>query len=98
MKSPFQTILITVFIIGFVIAIAIFSGLFGGSSKKASTTPTGNVVVWGILPGDVMQQYVDNFNTDGYGYTISYQQHNPTTIYQDTITALAERHPALTWC
>ncbi len=89
MKLPFQTILIIVFVIGFVVAIAIFSGLFSSSSKTASTTPTGSVVVWGVLPFADMQKYVDNFNSENYGYTLDYSQHNPDTFYQDVINALA---------
>ncbi len=90
MKSSFQTILIIVFVIGFVVAIAIFSGLFSSStSKTASTTPTGQVVVWGVLPSEAMQSYVDNFNSQNYGYTLSYSYHNPATFYQDLIVALA---------
>ncbi len=90
MKSSFQTILLFVFIIGFVIAIAIFSGLFSSSkSATVSTVPTGQVAVWGILPYDTMQPYINNFNSMGYGYTLLYTQHTPATLYQDLITALA---------
>jgi ABC-type glycerol-3-phosphate transport system substrate-binding protein len=89
MKSSFQTILITVFVVGFVIAIAIFSGLFGSSTKKASTTPTGQVIVWGVLPNDIMQKYVQNFNSEAKGYTLVYSYHDPANFYQDLITALA---------
>ncbi|HTH93139.1 MAG TPA: extracellular solute-binding protein [Candidatus Paceibacterota bacterium] len=90
MKSSFQTILIIIFIVGFVAAIAIFSGLFSSSSSKTtSTTPTGNVVVWGILPAETMQSYVDNFNSQNYGYTLSYSYHAPANFYQDLIVSLA---------
>jgi ABC-type glycerol-3-phosphate transport system substrate-binding protein len=90
MKSSFQTILIIVFVIGFVIAIAVFSGLFSSStSKTASTTPTGQVTVWGILPAETMQGYVDNFNSQNYGYTLVYEYHDPLKFYQDLIVSLA---------
>src|ERR1700761_8609692 len=90
MKLPFQTIIITVFIIGFVVAIAIFSGLFSSSSsKKTSTTPTGTVIVWGVLPNDKMQTYVDTFNSENKGYTLVYSEHTSANFYQDLITALA---------
>lgn len=91
MKSSFQTILIGVFIVGFVIAIAIFSGLFSSSSSSStSATPTGEVVVWGIVANDAMQTYVDNFNSQNYGYTLNYYYHDPANFYQDLITALAD--------
>ncbi len=94
MKSSFQTILVIVFIIGFVVAVAIFSGLFSSkTSSTASTTPTGQVIVWGILPADVMQRFVDDFNSQNYGYTLSYQQHTEQNFYQDLIVALANGTP-----
>ena len=90
MKSSFQTILIIVFIIGFILAIAVFSGLFSSSSSSStSSTPTGNVVIWGILPDEQMQSYLETFNTANYGYTLSYQYHDPAKFYQDLITSLA---------
>lgn len=94
MKSSFQTILTVVFVAGFIIAIAIFSGLFSSTaSKKASTTPSGQVIVWGILPADTMDTYINNFNGNNYGYTINYSYHDPATLYQDIITALANGTP-----
>jgi ABC-type glycerol-3-phosphate transport system substrate-binding protein len=90
MKSSFQTILIIVFVVGFVIAIAVFSGLFSSSSAKtASTVPTGQVNIWGILPAETMNDYVNNFNSQNYGYTINYSYHDPANFYQDLIVALA---------
>ncbi len=90
MKFSFQTILIIVFIIGFVVAVAIFSGLFSGSSSKTtSSTPSGTVVVWGIEPVEEMQKYIDTFNDQNYGYTLSYSYHSPANFYQDLITTLA---------
>ncbi|MDB5255263.1 MAG: protein of unknown function with transrane region [Candidatus Nomurabacteria bacterium] len=90
MKSSFQTILIIVFIVGFVIAVAVFSGIFSSSSTTTSTTPAGSVVVWGVLPMSEMQKYVDNFNSENYGYTLNYTQHSPDTFYQELITTLAD--------
>jgi ABC-type glycerol-3-phosphate transport system substrate-binding protein len=37
-----------------------------------------------------MQKYVDNFNSNNYGYTLDYSQHSPDTYYQDLINALAD--------
>lgn len=93
MKSSFQTIFIIVFIIGFVIAIAIFSGLFSSSSKTTSTTPTGQVVVWGTLPAETMQIYTNTFNVEQNGYTLAYYEHTPANFYQDLIVALANGTP-----
>ncbi|MES2224881.1 MAG: extracellular solute-binding protein [Patescibacteria group bacterium] len=90
MKSSFQTILIIVFVIGFAVAVAVFSGIFSsGSSSSTSTTATGRVIVWGVLPNDIMQRYVSDFNSQGLGYTLTYEQHSTANFYQDVILALA---------
>lgn len=91
MKSSFQTILIVVFVIGFILAIAVFSGLFSSSSSTStnSSKPSGQVMVWGILSPDIMSNYIDTFNTQNYGYTLNYSYHSPTNFYQDLIEALA---------
>jgi ABC-type glycerol-3-phosphate transport system substrate-binding protein len=90
MKSSFQSILLIVFIVGFVAAIAIFSGLFSSSTSSTdSATPTGMVNIWGVLPNEGMQKYVTDFNAQNLGYKLSYEQHAPGTFYQDIILALA---------
>jgi ABC-type glycerol-3-phosphate transport system substrate-binding protein len=90
MKSSFQTILIVVFIIAFAGSIAVFSGLFSSNKKAASTEPEGTVFVWGVLPRELMQRYVEDFNGTNQGYTVSYEEHNPANFNQDLIEALAD--------
>jgi len=90
MKSQFQTITIIVFIVAFVVAIIAFSGILGGDSATGtSSEPTGTVSVWGVLPTEQMQLYVNDFNSNNYGYTLTYEQHSPERFYQDLIVALA---------
>ncbi len=90
MKSSFQTIIIIVFIAAFVVAVIAFSGILGGSTtNNTSTEPTGQVVVWGIFSSEIMSRYVSDFNAEGNGYTLLYEQHAPETFYQDLIVALA---------
>ena len=94
MKSSFQTILVIVFAVVFAGAVLVFSGLISFGTKKAATTvPQGNVVVWGIIPQDLMRSYLDNFNIRGNGYTISYTEHNPDALPQELIVALANGTP-----
>ncbi len=93
MRSSFQTIVIIIFGIAFAVAIAVFSGIFSSSSKKASTTPEGNVIVWGILPSSAMQQYVTEFNITDLGYTLTYVEHKPETFNNDLVNALANGTP-----
>lgn len=93
MRSSFQTIVIIAFCAAFVIAIAVFSGIFSKKSAKTSSEPTGVVVVWGILPQEAMQVYADTFNSEGLGYTIQYAQHSADALVADLINALADGAP-----
>lgn len=95
MKSSFQTILLVVCIAVFGIAIIVFSGIFSSNTPNTtSTVPTGTVVVWGILPAEQMQRYVDAFNSAKQGeYSLLYSQHEPTELAQDLLVALAEDTP-----
>lgn len=89
MAKSFQTFLIVGFAAAFVIAIAVFSGLFSSKSSTSSSTPTGQVIIWGVLPRESVQPYLDNLNTTGSGYTMQYSEHNPLNFQQDLIVALA---------
>jgi len=90
MKSSFQTILIIVFAAAFVVAVVVFSGVFSsGNSSKTSTTPSGQVALWGILPREQVRPFLDAFNGSGKGYTINYTEHDPSTFAQELIVALA---------
>jgi ABC-type glycerol-3-phosphate transport system substrate-binding protein len=82
-----------VFVVAFVIAVMIFSGVFGGGKGSTSTGPSGNVLIWGVLPDETMQQFTTDFNVKNVGYTISYQEHKPENFNQDLIVALANNTP-----
>jgi len=92
MKSPFQTIIVFVFIGVFVIAIAVFSGIFS-SGAPSSTKPEGRVLVWGIFPQDMMTRYINGFNAQDLGYTLDYEEHPPEVFSNDLIVALANGTP-----
>lgn len=93
MKSSFQTILVAVFVIAFVGAVLIFSGLLPFGSKKAASTPQGTVQLWGTVPQPLMQNYLDNLDFGSNDYQVSYTQHDPATLAQDIIVALANGAP-----
>lgn len=94
MKSSFQTILVVVFIVAFSGAVLIFSGLISfGSKSSDATEPQGTVVLWGILPQSIMQPYIDAANVKNTNYSIIYSEHDPATISQEIIVALAEGTP-----
>ncbi len=93
MKSSFQTILVVVFVVAFGAAVFVFSGLASfGNKNGTSSTPQGNVTIWGILPQNNIDQYISNFNI-GSSYTLQYSQHDPATISQDLVVALANGAP-----
>jgi ABC-type glycerol-3-phosphate transport system substrate-binding protein len=89
MNKSFQTFLVVGFVVAFVIAVAVFSGLFSGGKAKTSSKPSGQVIVWGVLPSDALKTFIDNFNGSGAGYTIEYIEHDPATFDQDLTVALA---------
>jgi ABC-type glycerol-3-phosphate transport system substrate-binding protein len=90
MKSPFQTILIGVFIAAFIGAILIFSGVIPVKSSSSTAAVTGSVVVWGIYPSEFMQSYLDQLNIANKDISISYVQKNIANIQNDLVTAIAD--------
>jgi ABC-type glycerol-3-phosphate transport system substrate-binding protein len=90
MKSPFQTILIGVFIAAFIGAILIFSGVIPVKSSSSSTAVTGSVVVWGIYPSEFMQSYLDQLNIANKDISISYVQKSVANIQSDLVVAIAD--------
>lgn len=89
MKSSFQTILLVVFGIVFAGAVLVFSGLISiGSKKTATTTPSGTVTIWGIVPQTLMQSFLDTADIGAGNYNIMYAEHSPEKLQQDLIVAL----------
>lgn len=94
MKFPFQLIVTSVFIVAFIIAIIVFSGLLTPASRSGnSNTVGGNVVIWGTLPREGIQQYLTEFNMDNTTYSVSYEQFSPENFQQSLIVALANNTP-----
>lgn len=94
MKSSFQTILLVVFGAVFVGAILVFSGIISFGSKSADTTaPTGNVVIWGTAPQNLMMTFLDGVDIGDGEYTMTYTEHSADSLKQDLILALANNTP-----
>ncbi len=94
MKSSFQTILLVLFGVAFAGAIIVFSGLISfGSKDEAELGPHGSVTIWGILPQNLIQPYLDNFNIANNGYAITYVEHQAQNFDQDILVALANNTP-----
>jgi hypothetical protein len=93
MKASFQSVIIFIFIFAFIAAVAIFSGIFSSNANKGSSTPQGQVLVWGTLDPSLMQGYIDELNGEGLGYTIAYAQHDVDRLVVDITNALADNVP-----
>jgi ABC-type glycerol-3-phosphate transport system substrate-binding protein len=90
-SSTFQTIIIIVFVIAFLGAVVAFSGLLSsGDSATDSGKLSGSVTIWGTLPSDGIQQYINDINSEGNGYTINYEEHPAASFYQELIVAIAD--------
>lgn len=90
MKLSFQTILLIVF--GFFIAfgVAVFAGYINiGSSGTTAATPTGKIVFWGTINGQVMNQFIASTGVAADGITITYIQKNPATYESELVGAFA---------
>ncbi len=87
--STFQTILIVAF--GFIlfIAVLIFAGIIPGF-RAPSGGVGGSVTLWGVLPTDVAQPLIDQFNkVHETQFTVVYQAHDPARIEGELVEALA---------
>lgn len=89
-NNSFQTILITVFIIAFIGAILIFSGVIGTGSSSNNQKITGTVTIWGIYGQEIVQPYFDQINAQNLDLTINYVQKNAETFQGDLIEAIAD--------
>lgn len=93
MKLPFQTIILGIFIVIFIIAILIFSGILSTGSNNNQQTIGGQVVIWGTLPGNSLQTFLNDFNTNSTEIGLIYVQRSPETLYQDLMMAIADGVP-----
>lgn len=90
-SSPFQTIILVIFVVAFGIAIVAFSGILSSNTATTATTElSGEVVIWGVLPSEPMQLYVNDVNGGSNKYSLVYEEHDPATFYTDLITAIAD--------
>ncbi len=88
--STFQYILIGIFIIALVAAVAIFSGFIkvGGGSKDPVEIKI-SLTIWGTLRSDLVAPAIQNFKETNYNITLSYVEKNPKTLKRDLVEALA---------
>ena len=83
--SVFQIVVLALFIFVAIVGIAIFAG-FGGLAQ--TTIP--KAVVWGTVPGGVVNEVVRNINANSTVIEVTYVQKDPETFEGDFVNALAE--------
>jgi ABC-type glycerol-3-phosphate transport system substrate-binding protein len=91
--SPFQIILIGVFILIFFVAIIVFSRSVDGNDSS-STTAKGTVRIWGTFPKEIINPLLGTaINNTQSNYRIEYEEIEKETFVLSFIRALADRNP-----
>lgn len=91
MKSSFQTILLVTFIVAFVVAVLVFSGVIKVGSSGGTQAVAGQITIWGSYPQSIVQDYLDSANAKNTDITVTYQQKDPESMKGELIEALANR-------
>lgn len=86
--SNFQIAILAIFIVFFVGAILIFSGILpiGQSSPNGAA---GQVVLWGTVPVQNLSQILGAFNQANKTFSVSYVQKDPATYDKNLLEAFA---------
>lgn len=92
MKFSFQTFLIGLFIVAFIGAILIFSGVIK-VGKSATSGVVTRVSVWGTYPQSIVAPYTEKINTQDKTLSISYTEKSNISLKNDLINALANGTP-----
>lgn len=87
-SSTIQTIIYVVCGIGVILAIAIFSGKLP-IGKDTTSKVQGTITFWGILPSQVMKDFVANALSAYPDVHVNYVQKDPLTLQSDLVNALA---------
>ena len=89
--TNFQTILLGIFIGGFVFAVLIFSGLINLDSKETSEIGlSGNIVIWGVLPRSYFTEAMDLMSSKNEGLYLKYVEKKIDTYQTELVEAFAK--------
>lgn len=89
-NSIVQTVVMVVFGLGVLLGILVLSGnLDIGTGNSQSEGPTGNVLVWGVLPRQSVETLFDYFEGQNKGLSLTYVEKNPDSLQADLVNALA---------
>jgi ABC-type glycerol-3-phosphate transport system substrate-binding protein len=82
-----RNILLSVGVFSAIFAMLIFSGRIPVGNR--AQTPQGEVVIWGTLPDDRMENIIQAFNPQAKTYRVSYKQIKEDVFTQTLVEALA---------
>lgn len=88
-KTLFQTILLIVFGLAAIIAIAIFAMNKGGSTSAKKGELAGSLTIWGLLPSEPVKAAFDVLQTQYPDLRITYVEKNINNLESDLTEALA---------
>lgn len=84
-KLGLQNIIVSIFVIGAIVALLVFSGVI--KLRNNTQTTEGTVEVWGTIPFGTMQPYIDSITTNDL--RVVYKVKNNATYESELINALA---------
>ena len=87
--STFQIGLVVVFALGTIIGMLMFSGKIPTPGGKDTAGITGRVAMWGTIRYEDMRDVIEAISKENEQLTLIYTYHNPNTINQEFIEALA---------
>lgn len=87
--SPFQIIIITVFVVLGVLAVLVFSGVINLDKTSQQTGAKGAVTMWGTYKHDLLSRVIDSYNQKHQDYSLVYVEKNASTFDTDLTEAIA---------
>lgn len=80
--------MVVLFAFGGVLGVFVFAGFIKLGDKAVNSTPAGTVVLWGVIPNNIMTPVLDSFNNN-QTLKIKYIYKNPNTFDQELLEAFA---------
>ncbi len=89
--KKFQTILLVILGVGLALGLMIFSGFIKTPNRgnQNNIAATGNVVIWGPFSGQLVSDFVSNFNSENKNSVISYVAIEPESYDEQLLEAFA---------
>lgn len=84
-----QTILLVIFGFGIIIAVLLLSGNIDVGGSEKTEGPSGNILVWGVLPRASMETLFDYIESQNKGLSVTYVEKDSQSLQADLVNALA---------